>query len=489
MIVTGGESTSMKKFGIITFSCFLTFALALITPAQQSKDSQQPQQNPSSTQKSPSSTTKERSGAAGATEKQTASKQEIRQAQQALKDKGMYSGSVNGQMSPEWEQALRDFQSKNNLKATGKLDHETKSALGLTTEKPAGAAGKATTGKEKPATTEPGQTKRAPGKSSKYESSQDIRQVQMALQQKGSYSGPIDGVMGPKTKMALAKFQREQGLFASGGVDPTTLIALGVRPGAETGGQLYAGREKSRLQSQTTPNTSSSGQTSSTRTTKSKSEATRHKGSQSTEGKSHMDRVTKATTVLQEVTTTGDHRIPDGLLNRAEAIAVIPGVVKGAFGIGGRWGKGLLSERLPDGRWSQPAFIQMGGGSFGAQLGVSSTDLVLVFTDKAGLRNLEQGKEFKLGVDAGVVAGPVGREAEAGANLKSGIYGYSRSKGLFAGIALDGAVISLDDSANRDVYGTMTTSQIWTATTPNPSVQPFVDTLNRISPTKKVTEL
>src|SRR5262245_47855901 len=117
----------MKKFGIITFSCFLAFALALITPAQQPSESQQSQPKAGSTQKSQPSTTKERPGAATTTEKQTASKQEIRQAQQALKDKGMYSGPVNGASSPEWGQALRDFQSKNNLKATGKLDNETKS--------------------------------------------------------------------------------------------------------------------------------------------------------------------------------------------------------------------------------------------------------------------------------------------------------------------------------------------------------------------------
>jgi lipid-binding SYLF domain-containing protein len=130
-------------------------------------------------------------------------------------------------------------------------------------------------------------------------------------------------------------------------------------------------------------------------------------------------------------------------------------MVKGAFGIGGRYGKGVVAERLADGRWSSPAFVQIGGGSFGLQLGATATDLVLVFTDKKAMDLLGSGKDLKLGVDAGVVAGPLGREAEAGvnANLKTAIYAYSRAKGLFAGVALDGAVIDIDDSMNKKVYG------------------------------------
>src|SRR5215470_11974069 len=99
-------------------------------------------------------------------------------------------------------------------------------------------------------------------------------------------------------------------------------------------------------------------------------------------------------------------------------------MIKGAFGIGGRYGKGLVSERAENGRWSAPAYIEIGGGSFGAQIGVSSTDLVLVFTDRKAMSMLEGGKDMKLGVDAAAVAGPIGRSAEAGVNLKleSAIY-------------------------------------------------------------------
>jgi lipid-binding SYLF domain-containing protein len=208
---------------------------------------------------------------------------------------------------------------------------------------------------------------------------------------------------------------------------------------------------------------------------------------------SHTERIAKATAVVNEMAASTDRRIPDSLLRRAEAIAVIPGMVKGALGVGGTEGKGLVSQRTANG-WSQPAFIEIGGGSFGAQLGVSSTDLVLVFTDKAALQNLEKGHDLKLGADAAIVAGPVGRAAEAGtdANLKSGIYAYSRAKGLFAGVALDGAVLKMDEHANTEVYGAnVTPEQIWMAdpTTANPTVRPFMDALQRMSPAKKITQL
>src|SRR5207237_5500223 len=141
------------------------------------------------------------------------------------------------------------------------------------------------------------------------------------------------------------------------------------------------------------------------------------------------------------------------LMSRAEAIAVIPHGVKGAFGVGGEYGKGLVSHRLESGRWSPPSFIKIGGGSFGLQLGVEATDLVLVFTDSQGFKGLLEGK-VKLGADAAVAAGPVGRNAQASMDvmLKSPILAYSRSKGLFAGISLDGAVVTIDDSENRKVY-------------------------------------
>jgi lipid-binding SYLF domain-containing protein len=165
-------------------------------------------------------------------------------------------------------------------------------------------------------------------------------------------------------------------------------------------------------------------------------------------------RAENAATVLSEIMEAPDQGIPEGLLKRAYGIAVIPHVVKGAFGIGGRYGKGLVAQRNADGGWGTPLFIQIGGGSFGLQLGVEATDVVMVFTNRDGIQPLLKGR-LKIGADASATAGPVGRKAEVGTDilLKSAIYSYSRSKGLFAGVALDGAVIQLDDDANKSVYG------------------------------------
>jgi len=161
------------------------------------------------------------------------------------------------------------------------------------------------------------------------------------------------------------------------------------------------------------------------------------------------------------------------------------------LGIGGRYGKGLVSERMNNGTWSAPSMIHIGGGSVGAQLGVSSTDLVLVFTDRKALDLLEGGKDLKLGVDAGVVAGPVGRTAEAGvnANLKTGVYAYSRSKGLFAGIALDGAVLTIDKDANQRTYGKALDAKdiLNGKVTTNTAVRPFTDALDKYVPKKRVS--
>src|SRR5512133_19073 len=165
-------------------------------------------------------------------------------------------------------------------------------------------------------------------------------------------------------------------------------------------------------------------------------------------------RAANAAAVLREIMEAPDQGIPDALLKKAYGIAVIPHVVKGAFGFGGRYGKGLVAQRNADGGWGTPLFIEIGGGSFGLQLGVEATDVVMVFTNHDGSKPLLRGK-LKIGADASATARPIGRKAEVGPDilLKSAIYSYSRSKGLFAGIALDGAVIQLDDDANKSVYG------------------------------------
>jgi lipid-binding SYLF domain-containing protein len=180
-------------------------------------------------------------------------------------------------------------------------------------------------------------------------------------------------------------------------------------------------------------------------------------------------------------------------MSRAEAIAVFPHVVKGAFGVGGEYGKGLVSARMPNGRWSTPAFIKIGGGSFGFQIGAQATDLVLVFTSRDGFKGLLDGK-VKLGADAAVAAGPVGRDASAATDvlLKSPVLAYSRSKGLFAGVSLDGAVVSIDDSENQRVYGKEITAQdiLYNGSARmNDIVTPFVHALEKYAPAhKRVTD-
>ena len=200
-----------------------------------------------------------------------------------------------------------------------------------------------------------------------------------------------------------------------------------------------------------------------------------------------VERAEDATRVLTEIMSIPENAIPEELMARAHGIAVIPHVVKGAFGIGGQWGKGLMSQRHEDGHWSAPSYIDIGGGSFGLQIGVQANDVVLVFTDENGLKGLMRGK-VKLGADASATAGPVGRKAEIGTDvlLRSGIFAYSRSKGLFAGISLDGSVVGIDDDANQRIYGRAVTGQeilLGNGVSVNSNVAPFVKELQEISPT------
>jgi lipid-binding SYLF domain-containing protein len=197
------------------------------------------------------------------------------------------------------------------------------------------------------------------------------------------------------------------------------------------------------------------------------------------------ERALSAANVVTELMKTPESNIPEELIERAHAIAVIPNIVKGAFGVGGSFGKGIVSRRIADRSWGTPAFIDMSGGSFGFQIGVSVTDLVLVFTREDGLKGLFNDK-LELGGEAGATAGPVGRQAEVGTNLTfdSPIYSYSRSKGLFAGIALKGAVMTIDDSANHKVYGEKVTGRdiLLEGKVPaSPAVKPFLVALKRAS--------
>ena len=192
------------------------------------------------------------------------------------------------------------------------------------------------------------------------------------------------------------------------------------------------------------------------------------------------ERVEMASELLQASLTGEDQSIPTALLEEAHAVVVIPHVVKGAFVVGGQYGKGLISWRDKDGNWSAPAFVSMGGASYGFQAGVKTVDLVLVITDPKGLQALME-DELKLGATIGVTAGPLGRDAQAATNLTldTGIYSYSRSQGLFAGASLDGAVITLDDDATKKVYGNEMTGQelLRTVHKGNVTVEPFLHVL------------
>jgi len=164
-------------------------------------------------------------------------------------------------------------------------------------------------------------------------------------------------------------------------------------------------------------------------------------------------RLLMATQVLDEIRASRDSAIPDRLLDRAYGIVVVPSVTKVAFIAGGRWGKGAMVVRDKDGRFTNPIFINLAGGSVGWQWGAQSTDIVLVFTTRAGVEGITGGK-LTLGADASVAAGPVGRSASAATdqNFAAEVYSYSRSRGLFAGIALDGTSLSVDRKANAAYY-------------------------------------
>jgi lipid-binding SYLF domain-containing protein len=159
-----------------------------------------------------------------------------------------------------------------------------------------------------------------------------------------------------------------------------------------------------------------------------------------------------AAKVFTEIMNVREKAIPKELLDKAEAIAVFPGVIKAAFIFGGKGGQGVISKRTPKG-WSAPAFFNLSGGSFGAQIGATKTDYVLLIMNQDGLNGLLKDK-FEIGGEVGVAAGPVGREAAASTNprLDAGILSYSRSKGAFIGAALKGAVISPDNDLNEAVY-------------------------------------
>jgi lipid-binding SYLF domain-containing protein len=167
-----------------------------------------------------------------------------------------------------------------------------------------------------------------------------------------------------------------------------------------------------------------------------------------------LQTVATATSVLEQFTSLQMQSIPRQLLREAQGVVIIPSVVKVGFVIAGRFGRGVALVRTPEGAWRAPVFVTFTGGSVGWQIGVQSTDVVLVFKNRRGIESLLTGSKFTLGADAAIAAGPVGRQASTGTDIKlnAEIYSYSRSRGLFAGVALDGSVLQVDNNANLAFY-------------------------------------
>lgn len=166
------------------------------------------------------------------------------------------------------------------------------------------------------------------------------------------------------------------------------------------------------------------------------------------------EKIAAAIEVMQQAVRLPEQNIPPRLLHNAQGIAIIPNVIKAGFMVGGSYGKGVLLVRDEHGQWAPPLFIALAAGSFGWQIGAQSTDVVLVFKGRRGIEGIVRGT-FTLGADAAIAAGPVGRRGEAAtdAELKAEILSYSRSRGLFAGISLEGSNMAIDHEANEAYYG------------------------------------
>ena len=170
-------------------------------------------------------------------------------------------------------------------------------------------------------------------------------------------------------------------------------------------------------------------------------------------------RLIEASGVLEELFAQRDTAIPERLMARAYGIVVVPNVVKVAAVVGGRRGSGTMVVRDASGKFSDPIMVSLTGGNVGWQVGVQSTDIVLVFTTEKGIRGISDGK-LTLGADASAAAGPVGRSASAGTDqsFSAEVYSYSRNRGLFAGVSLDGSVLSIDNKSNKGLYGKSVTA-------------------------------
>jgi len=185
-------------------------------------------------------------------------------------------------------------------------------------------------------------------------------------------------------------------------------------------------------------------------------------------------RVGDASDVLEQLLKIPEKAVPPALLSQAYAVAVIPDVMKAAFGLGVRRGKGIIVVRQDDNSWSNPAFITITGGSIGWQIGAQSTDIILVFKSRKSVEGIENG-QLTLGADAAVAAGPVGRQTGIATDIKfkAEVYSYSRNRGLFAGVSLEGSGVTMDRKANAAFYGAsdMTPERIFVS---SPNIAPDV---------------
>jgi len=191
------------------------------------------------------------------------------------------------------------------------------------------------------------------------------------------------------------------------------------------------------------------------------------------------DRVQAAADVLNEIQSAPDSGIPQEILSKAECVAVVPSMLKGGFIVGAKYGRGLASCRTPKG-WSTPAFFTLEGGSVGFQIGGQAVDLVMLIMNNDGMQHLLASK-FELGADASVAAGPVGRHAEGNTDwkMRAQVLTYSRARGVFAGVSLNGAVIKQDKDSTREFYGHMMTTKaaLMGEVDPTPGANAFLTTL------------
>jgi lipid-binding SYLF domain-containing protein len=191
------------------------------------------------------------------------------------------------------------------------------------------------------------------------------------------------------------------------------------------------------------------------------------------------DRLKTAGTVLDEIQSAPDTGIPENVLGSAQCVAVVPSMLKAGFVVGARYGRGVASCRTPKG-WSTPAFFTVKGGSFGLQIGGQAVDLVMLIMNDNGMKNLLS-SQFKLGADASVAAGPVGRAATADTDwkMRAQVLSYSRARGVFAGLELSGAAISQDKDSTREFYGHMVPfkTSLTGGLEPPPGAYPFLSTL------------